>query len=167
MKKPIVAAVYAVSENDVIGVDHQLPWKLPDDMKRFMQITTGSTVIMGRHTYLDLGKPLKNRRNLVISRTLTEIDAPFELFPSLEAALDASKDEERVFIIGGAVVYNEAFEKGLVDEAIETLVHAEVDGDTFFHPPLEQGWALTEVDARQADDRNEYAFTFRNWKKIT
>jgi dihydrofolate reductase len=93
------------------------------------------------------------------------VPPPFELFPSLDAALEASKNDERVFVIGGAIVFKEAFERGLVDEAYETLVHAEVDGDTFFTPPFDKQWELTEIDARQADDRNEFAFTFRNWKK--
>lgn len=165
MKDQIVNAIYAVSENGVIGKDNDLPWKLKDDLKFFMNKTVGFPIIMGRRSYQSLGKPLPRRRNIVVSRNPDFQPEGVEVYASLEEALDTLKEEPEVFITGGAGVYKESIEKGYVNRIYETLVHAEVEGDTFFELPDPENWEIVAVDARQADERNEYAYTFRTLKR--
>ncbi|MCI4671467.1 MAG: dihydrofolate reductase [Bacteroidia bacterium] len=161
MNTQTIAAIYAVSENGVIGKDNDLPWKLKDDLKFFMNTTMGFPIIMGRKSFESLGKPLPKRRNIVISRNPTFNPEGVEMCRSLEEAIDLLKEEALIFITGGAGVYKESIDKGYVNKIFETLVHADVEGDTFFKLPNPDNWEITDVDARQADDRNEYAYTFR------
>jgi dihydrofolate reductase len=157
----MVSAIFAISENNIIGKDNALPWRLPADLQYFKKNTTGKTILMGRKTWESLGgKCLPNRRNVVISRQAQESRVGEEWAASLDAALDLCKNEAEVCIIGGAQLLKEAFERDLVDKIYLTRVHAEVDGDISFEIPNKKQWKITEVDARQADDKNEHAFTF-------
>jgi dihydrofolate reductase len=161
MEGQIINAIYAVSENGVIGKDNDLPWKLKDDLRFFMKKTMGFPIVMGRKSFDSLGKPLPKRRNVVVSRNPNFQAAGIEVAHSLEEALELLKDEPEIFITGGAGVYKESIEKGYVNRIYETLVHAEVEGDTFFELPDPDNWEIVAVDARQADERNEFAYTFR------
>lgn len=163
---PNLIAILAISENHAIGKDQGLPWKLSTDMKRFKALTSGHPMIMGRLTWEALGGPLPNRRHLVVSSRKDTL-AGAEVFPSLESAIAACEGAEKVFLIGGAVLLTYAFEKNLIDAMYETLVHAEVEADTFIPPVWEQQLELVAVDARQADDKNEFAYTFRDWMRKT
>jgi len=156
-----VIAVYAVSENGIIGKNNDLPWHLPDEFKHFKAVTLGKPIIMGRKSYESVGKPLPQRRNIVLTSKNNYHPEGVEVVNSLDEAMKLCKDEPEVCIIGGAVVFEEAFEKDLIDEVKLTIVHAEVDGDVFFRLPNEDQWKVVEVDARQADDRNEYAYTIK------
>src|SRR5476651_1496128 len=97
----IVSAVGAISENHVIGKDNKLLWHLPNDLKHFKEITTGHSVIMGRKTYESVGKPLPNRRNIVVTRQSITIEV-CEVVHSLTSALALCAGEPEVFIVGGA-----------------------------------------------------------------
>src|ERR1700712_4631928 len=103
----IKTIVVAIAENNAIGKNNQLLWRLPTDLKHFQEITTGHTVIMGRKTYDSVGKPLPNRRNIIITRQNIEIPG-CEVVPSIDAALALCKDEPEVFIVGGAEIYRQA-----------------------------------------------------------
>ncbi len=128
MKLIIIAAL---SRNRVIGKGGKLPWHISEDLKRFKRLTTGHTVLMGRKTFESLGKPLPNRRNVVLSsRTLPGI----ETYPTLADALRALENEEKVFVIGGGEVFAQLIDQA--DALYLTLVDHEVEGDTFF-PPYE------------------------------
>ena len=161
----IISAIYAVSENGVIGVDNDLPWRLPNDLKFFKSKTIGKPIIMGRKSFESIGKALPKRRNIVLTRNENFQAEGIEVYQSLEAALEACKDEPEVCITGGAGVYEKAINEGYVNLIYETLVHAEIEGDTYFKIANPQEWKIVEVDARQADDRHEYAYTFRTLKK--
>ncbi|GAB4421924.1 MAG: dihydrofolate reductase [Bacteroidia bacterium] len=163
--QPLVFAIYAVSENGVIGRDGDLPWRMPTDMKHFMDLSMGKPVIMGRRSYEALGKPLPRRRNIVITRDGAYAAPGIEVADSLEAALALCSDAPEVCIAGGAGVYRESIEKGYVTRIYETIVHAEVDGDTFFTLPNPGDWEIVEVASHQASDRDEYAFTFRTLER--
>jgi len=127
-----LALVVAIARNRAIGIDGKLPWHIPEDLKRFKRLTTGHAVIMGRRTYESIGRPLPNRRNIVVTaRSLPAV----ETYPTLSQALVALSGVERVFVIGGGRLYKEALPKA--DELYLTLVEREVDADTFF-PPYEQ-----------------------------
>jgi dihydrofolate reductase len=161
----IVSAVVALSENRAIGLKGQIPWKISIDLKRFRAITSGHVVIMGRKTYESIGKPLPNRRNIVISRQKDLGSQPafvgVEVHASLHAALDAVSGEQQVFIIGGGEIYREALP--LYDRIYETRVHAVIEGDAVF-PELPQG-EFREA-RREEGSEGEWKFTFIDWERV-
>ncbi len=154
-----ISIIFAASENHIIGSQNQLPWRLSGDLKYFKRLTTGKTIIMGKNTYLSLARPLPNRRNIIVSSTLSPTEG-IEIAPNLTEALQKCKEEPEVFLIGGAQLFRSAFEQKLVDKIYFTLVHAEVEGDVFFKIPDSSHWKVTHVDSNQADDKNEFAYTF-------
>ncbi len=163
--RPILSLIYAASENDVIGKDNDIPWRLSADLKRFKQLTTGHPIIMGRKTFESLGRPLPKRRNIVISRNAAFHAEGIELYGSLEAALAACKGEAQAFIIGGAGLFAESIDKDLIDTIYFTRVHAEIDGDVSFPLPESDAWQITDVASNQADEKNEFAYTYVTLKK--
>jgi len=161
----MIAAIYAVSENHVIGRDNDLPWHLPGDLKFFKRTTLDKPIIMGRKTYESIGKALPRRRNIVLTRQQGWQAEGVEVFHSLSDALAACAEEPETLIIGGAALFKEAFEGELVGRIYQTLVHAEVEGDIIFPLPTPEAWKIVAVDAHQADDKNEYAYTFRTLER--
>jgi dihydrofolate reductase len=148
------SAIVAMSENRVIGRDNDLPWHLPEDLKRFKSLTTGKPVIMGRKTFDSivsrLGKPLPNRTNIVISRSSNEIPGAL-VSNSIEAALGkaraiAAKDgQEEIMIIGGAEIFRETLP--VTDRIYLTVIHDTIEGDAFF-PELGPQWKEIAWDNR-------------------
>ena len=134
----IVSLIVAMSENRVIGREGGIPWDLPADRRRFRELTTGHTLVMGRRTFESIGRPLPGRRTIVLSRTPGFTAPGCEVAPSLAAALALCAGEEELFVCGGAGVYREAM--ALADRIYLTLVHREVAGDTFF-PPVPDDFA--------------------------
>src|ERR1700753_4239037 len=120
MTNMTVSIVVAISENHAIGKDNKLLWYLPRDLKHFKEITSGHTVIMGRKTYESVGKPLPNRRNIIVTRQDITI-AGCEVVNSIEAAIELCKTQHEVFIIGGAEIYKQAMH--LTDRIYLTIVH--------------------------------------------
>jgi dihydrofolate reductase len=123
----MITLIAAVSKNGFIGVNGELPWKLPDDMAHFKNITTGNVVVMGRKTFESIGEPLPDRANIVISRTMDFTTPGMYGQTSLEAALEFGKNIGEVFVIGGGEIYESAI--SLADKLIITHVDEEVDGD--------------------------------------
>ena len=160
----IVSLIAAVSDNGVIGRDGGLPWRLPDDLKHFKRLTLDHTIIMGRKTWDEVGRPLVNRRNVVVSRH-PGFQAPgATVVPSLEEALALGATERQVFVIGGGEIYRQALPRA--DRLYLTVVHATVEGDTTF-PPFEEGsWALESEEYHPADDRHPHSFTFREYRRL-
>ena len=157
----VINAIYAISENHVIGRDNEIPWKLSSDLKRYKRLTMGHPIIMGRKTFESIGKPLPGRRNIVITRNPAFIHAGIEIAHSLENALQLTKEAEQVFLVGGAGIFLEGVQQGLVTRIYETLVHADVEGDVIFELPDEPEWEIQDVESHQADEKNEYAYTYR------
>jgi dihydrofolate reductase len=157
--------IYAISENGVIGKDNGIPWRLSNDLKRYKSLTINKPIIMGRKTFESIGRPLPKRRNIVITRNQAYQAEGIEVVHSLKEALDLCANDPQVWIVGGAGIYQEAIQQGIVDHIYETLVHAEVEGDTFMNEPDEAIWELFEIDAQQADEKNEFAYTYRTWRK--
>jgi dihydrofolate reductase len=124
-----LAIIAAVAQNRAIGVGGRLPWHISEDLKRFKRLTMGHAILMGRKTFESIGRPLPGRRNIVLSsHPLTGV----ETYSTLNAALDALADQERVFVIGGGQLYAQLLERA--DEIYLTLVHTEVEADTYFPP---------------------------------
>lgn len=157
MNKPIVSAVVAIASNNAIGKDNKLLWHLPADLKHFKQITSGHTVIMGRKTYESIGKPLPNRRNIVITRQTIEIQG-CEVASSVEAALALCANEQEVFIVGGAEIYKLAMP--LTDCIYLTIVKKDFEADAFFPELNRSEWAETSVEEHQADEKNPLPYSF-------
>lgn len=163
MAMTALTIVVAAAENGVIGRGNQLPWRLPDDLRYFKQVTLGKPVIMGRKTHESIGRPLPGRTNIVISRQRGLVIAGCIVVNSLDAALVAS-DAPEAMLIGGAELYRSAMDR--VDRIHLTRVHATVEGDAFL-PALDPAqWRETVVAAHPADDRHAYAFTFVTLDRI-
>ena len=155
---PKLTIIAAMAENRCIGCNNTLPWRLKADMQFFRANTTGHTIIMGRHTWDSLGRPLPGRRNIVLSRQLTLNSQDAEVFSSLHEALKTCAEQEKLFIIGGAQIYTQTIP--FADELLLSEVRATVPGDAFF-PPIDH--TIFEEVSREphpADAENEFAFDF-------
>jgi dihydrofolate reductase len=157
--------IAAVADDRVIGRSNALPWYLPADLKRFKQLTTGHTVVMGRKTYESVGRPLPNRRNIVISSSKDFRPDGVTVVRSLDDALMLAKDDGNVFIIGGARVFADAMPAG--DRMELTRVHARIPGDVFFPPWNPSDWTLVSEENHPADQRNQYPYSFQTYERRT
>lgn len=152
-----ISAVVAIAENHAIGKNNQLLWYLPNDLKHFKQITSGHTVIMGRKTYDSVGKPLPNRRNIVITRQNIMIPG-CEVVNSVNAALALCTAEDEVFIIGGAEIYKMAMP--LTNRIYLTIVHRSFEADAYFPQINIQEWEEIERADFEADEKNNISYSF-------
>ncbi len=128
--------VVAMANHRVIGKDNKLPWHFSADLKHFKQLTTGSTVIMGRKTFESIGKPLPNRQNFVISRTRAGHNDNLHFFSSIEEALHQVATE-KAFIIGGSNLYGQTV--SIVEGIYLTRIEADFEGDAFY-PEIPKGF---------------------------
>ena len=157
----IVSAIAALSRNRVIGKNNDLPWRLPDDMKFFMETTKGHHIIMGRRNYDSLHekyKPLPQRTNIVITRQ-QQLKAPgCTVLHAVEPALDLARSngEEECFVIGGAEIYQLAMP--YTTRLYLTEIDAVIEGDTFFPETVPSDWKEISRKHHPADERHAYAF---------
>jgi dihydrofolate reductase len=158
--------IVAVSDNGIIGNDGELPWRLPADLKFFKEYTTGKTILMGRKTWDSLGRPLPNRRNVVLSRKAELQLSGAEVFHSLDAFRQQSPPLEPVVVIGGAQIYSQALEQDYVREIRLTRVHAVIEGDAYFSALSPKHWELGESLFRAQDERNALNMTFETYQRI-
>jgi dihydrofolate reductase len=160
----IVCLIVAVSENGVIGKSNQLPWHISEDLKYFKTVTSGKTVVMGRRTFESIGRPLPNRRNIVITRQSDFRHQGVEVFSSVAAALTSaetsSAPSDEVFIVGGGEIYRESL--AAVQRAYVTEVHQRIEGDAFF--PLEQLKREFKLISRK-DFSNPVPFSFMVYER--
>ena len=168
----MINLIVATSENGVIGKDGKMPWNIPADLKYFKEVTTrgeSNIVIMGRKTYDSIGKALPGRTNYVITKNRNKEETDYidgQVFNSIEDALDAAQGLEyfikkniNVHIIGGGKIYNQIMEMGKVDVIYQTMIHANIDGDTYFHTP--NNWFVFSEKSFLADENNSHDYTFR------
>lgn len=145
---PPLGLIVAMATNRCIGKDGTLPWRIPEDMKHFVRVTTGHAILMGRKTHESIGKPLKNRRNIVISRQPDLRIQGCEVAGSFAKALTMARETDDMPIVGGgATVYEAALPQ--VTRIWLTEVHREVDGDSFFPPLVPGEWK--EIDRREGE----------------
>ena len=163
----MITIIAAIGLNNELGKDNDLIWHLPADLRRFKKVTSGHTIVMGRKTFESIGKPLPNRRSILITRNTSYHKDGCEIVHSLEDAIKLIQDQEHAFIIGGAQIYREAIEKKLVDQLDITKVHQNFDADVFF-PTLElSSWEEISEETFLPDDKNKYTYSFLSYKKIT
>lgn len=159
-----ISIIVAASENDVIGTNNTLPWHLPADLKYFRQLTTGHTIIMGRKTYESIGRPLPNRRNIVISQNPQFKAAGIEIIHQLDDLQKLINPDEESFIIGGDLIYQQSM--NLADKIYLTRVHTMIqDGSAFFEKPNPDVWEKTSSKFHLADEKNPFDYTFEVYQK--
>lgn len=161
-RKPMISIIVAVASNGVIGDKNTLLWHIREDLQRFKALTTGHPVVMGRKTYESLGRPLPNRRNIVISRQEIAI-AGCEVVHSLTEALALFAAEEEVFIIGGAQIYAEALP--LADRFYLTRVEHPYEGDTRFPEWDSAQWRLVASEAFPHGETYPHPFVFETYER--
>jgi dihydrofolate reductase len=152
-----ISIIVAIGENNAIGKNNQLLWHLPADLKYFKNKTAGHSIIMGRKTYDSVGKPLPNRRNIVVTRQDIEI-AGCEVVKSIDEGIKLCKGEDEVFIGGGAEIYRQAMNK--TDSIYLTVVHKSFDADTFFPEIDYSKWIEISREDHPADEKNNIPYSF-------
>lgn len=152
----MISLLFAMGKNHVIGKNNDLPWRLPEDLKWFKQVSTGHTVIMGRKTYESIGKPLPNRKNVIVTNDKEYEAEGCIVTHSIEEALQQDGDE--TIVIGGAKIYEQVLDDA--DRLYMTYIDEEFEGDTFFPEYDESEWELTSKEKGIKDEKNPYDYYF-------
>lgn len=152
-----IAVIAAVARNGVIGIENRLPWRLPDDMRRFRALTTGHAVIMGRRTWESIGKPLPERQNIVVTQRTVPATPDVEFAASFDAALSRVSLPGPVFVIGGEALYRAALPRA--DVLYLTEIERDFTGDARFPDFDRSGWRESAREARTALDGGD-TFTY-------
>ena len=158
-----LSIIVAMAENGVIGRNGGLPWHLASDLKLFKDFTMGHTLLMGRKTFDEVGKPLPGRRTILITRQEDFRPPGVSIAHSMDEALRLLPEGEETFVVGGSQIYAQTLP--LATRLYLTLVKANVDGDTWFPALNFEDW--TEVSRKDylADERNDYPFTFKLFER--
>ena len=155
--------VAAIAENNALGKDNDLLWHLPDDFKRFKQITSGHYIIMGRKTFESFPKPLPNRTHVIITRQKNYHPEGCIIVDSMKKAIEACPKDETIFIIGGGEIYTLGMD--FADTIELTRVHENFEADTFFPEIDNTKWKLTSEEHHPADERHKFNFTYQTFLK--
>lgn len=162
-----VSLIVALARNHTIGLNNDMPWHLPDDLRYFRQQTTGKPVVMGRKTFESIGRPLPKRTNIVITRQSDFQPDGVVVVSSLEQALESARAEAAkaddaslrdVIIMGGAQIYTQALPR--VDRLLLTEIDAEIEGDTFFPEFDRSEWQETSREHREPCEKNPFPYDF-------
>ena len=156
----MISMIWAMGKNREIGKGLKIPWHIPNDFKHFKKITSGHSVIMGLKTYQSLGKPLPNRRNIILH--FNKINIPgCEVATSIQEALDLVKNEDEAFVIGGASIYRQFL--AFADKLYMTYIDHEFDADIFFPEFDLDEWELVKQEKGLKDKDNDYDYYFREY----
>ncbi len=158
--------IVAVAANGAIGLEGDLPWRLPADLRHFKRLTMGHHLIMGRRTWESVGVVLPGRTMIVVTRDREYASgvAGVLVAHSLGDALRLARDDDEPFVAGGAGLYREALE--IVDRIYLTRIHVDFEGDTFFPDFDVQGWVVTAEEHHSADQRNLHPYTFLTFDRV-
>ncbi|WP_392558496.1 type 3 dihydrofolate reductase [Orbus mooreae] len=162
----IISLIVAMANHRVIGLNNQMPWHLPADLAWFKKNTLNKPIIMGRKTFESIGRPLPNRHNIIISRTPQTSDNPqLTWVSSLEKAIELVKNDEEIMIIGGGNIYQQALP--YANRLYLTHILADLIGDTHFPDYYALAdWQSIFCEKHQADEKNQYAYTFEILDKV-
>lgn len=163
-----ISLIAAVAENMAIGKNNDLIWNLPDDMNFFKEKTKGTSVIMGRKNYESIPKkfrPLPRRLNIVMTRSKNYEAPECIVVNNLTKAIEAAKQNDEIFIIGGAEIYKIALDENVVHTMYITEVHASFDADAFFPKFDKTEWKEEVLGYHPTDKNHDYAFTFKKYTK--
>jgi dihydrofolate reductase len=161
--RPRVALIVAVARNGVIGDANRMPWRLPEDLRRFRALTSGHTVIMGRKTWQSIGKALPDRQNIVVTRQHDLVAPQTQIARSFEEALALATRPEPVFVIGGETLYREALP--VAHRMHVTEIDRDFAGDTHFPPFAREEWIEIARDAHPGSNAGEFNFAFVTYER--
>lgn len=157
----MITLIAAAGEHNELGKDNELVWHLPNDFKRFKQLTSGHHIIMGRKTFESFPKLLPNRTHIVITRNSGYRKEGIKVVSSMEEALQLAKNDDQPFIIGGGEIYQIALS---VAQKIElTRVHGTFEADAYFPPIPPDEWILISEEFCERDEKHAYAFTYQTF----
>jgi dihydrofolate reductase len=158
----MITIIAAAGENNSLGKDNDLVWHLPDDFKRFKELTSGNHILMGRKTFETFPKPLPNRKHLIITRQDNySVPENCFVFDAIQSAIDFT-DNQDIWIIGGGEIYKQSME--IADRIELTRVHSEFEADTFF-PEIGEEWELVSEEYHPSDERHKYDFTYLTYDR--
>jgi len=152
----MITLIAACSKNRVIGKDNQLICKVPGDLKRFKELTTGHPILMGRKTFESIGRPLPNRTNIVITRDKNWKQEGCLVYNNFEDVLYIF-EKENLFIIGGGEIYKSLI--NLADKIELTLIDKDFDGDAYF-PEIDSNWTVEKVESQSCPEFNYSYITY-------
>ena len=161
----MITMIAAAGRNNALGKNNDLVWHLPDDFKRFKQLTSGHAIIMGRKTFESFPGLLPNRTHIIISRNTDYSPEGCIVVHNIEDALDLAKDDPRPFIIGGGEIYRLAMP--YADKIELTRIHHHFDADTFFPEIDEKEWKLIASKHHPKDEKHRYEFTYLTYIRNT
>ena len=140
----MISIIAAMTKKRVIGIKHKLPWNIPEELKNFKRLTSGNTVIMGRKTFESIGRPLPNRNNIVVSRSMQASEG-ITVCGDLNEAVEKGKSfGKEIFIIGGASIYEQAIE--FADKMYLSFVKKDVEGDAYFPEFNQDEWSVEKKE---------------------
>lgn len=156
----MLSMIAAVANDNVIGKDNKLIWKLPEDLKRFRAITTGKTIIMGRKTFESLGRVLPNRKHIIITRNQNYKveNEQVEVIYNVEDLKPYIESEEENIVIGGAEIYKMLIEKA--EKLYITRIYESFEGDTYFPPIDEKIWKIEKAEKGLRNEENPYDYEY-------
>lgn len=162
----MLSIVVAKAKNNIIGKDNKLLWHLPEDLKRFKQLTTGHVIIMGRKTFKSLGRVLPNRKHVIFSKNPDfKVDDPnVEIINSMLQIQEYIENEEENFVIGGAMIYNLLMP--YVKKMYVTEIDKDFDGDTFFPKIQENLWKEVKREKGNIDGLSEFEYDYVEYERI-
>ena len=165
----IISHVVALSNNNVIGVDNDLPWNLKTDLSHFKKYTTNKIIVMGRKTYESIGRPLPNRVNYIVSNTIKDLDGA-SIFKSTEEALESAKEVcdkddnyDEIVIIGGGYLFRDTL--SISNKLVLTNVDCDIEGDVFYPEINLDEWKEVKLENFKKDLDNDYDFVVRTYEK--
>lgn len=160
----MISLIAAMANNRVIGLNNQMPWHLPADLKHFKSITLGKPVIMGRKTYESIGKSLPGRKNIIISRQSNLNIEGCTVTPSIDAAIEEASDAEEIIIMGGATIYQQTL--SIANRLYLTFINLDTEGDAHFPKWDEAEWSCSSSEKHNPDEKNTYSYTFTQLDRI-
>ncbi len=160
-----VSLIVAMAKNRIIGANGAMPWHLPDELKRFKSITMGHHIIMGRKTWESIGRLLPGRTTVIVTRQRNYAVAGAVIAQSLEAAIEACKNDREIFVIGGGELYRQALP--IAQRLYLTTVDTAPDGDTHMPEIHFAQWREVSAEDHAADERHAHAYRFAVYDRVT
>jgi dihydrofolate reductase len=161
---PTITLIVAAADNGTIGRDNALPWHLPDDLRRFKQLTLGKPIVMGRKTFESIGKPLPGRQNIVVTRDANYRRDGVTVVNGVDAAVRAAGGAPEIMVIGGAELFRLFLPRA--GRVHLTRVHGDVPGDIKWPDLDSKLWRAVASESHSADERHAWPMTFEVWEKI-
>ena len=159
----MISLIVAMTSNRIVGRSGKLPWHITEDLRRFNQLTTGHTIVMGRKTYESIGRALPGRNSIVITRQADFAPTGVQTVHDLEDALRLAADDDEIFVIGGAQIYELALP--YAERLYVTLVNADIEGDTVFPEINWDEWELVEDSGVQSSRTAPFSYSCQVFQK--